>query len=495
MRRWLDQLLRRLQPFRTDADISEELHAHYDALVEAGRAAGLSVREANRSARLQLGGSRSVVERVREGEFSSVIGSVYRDFVMGLRSIRRNPVFAITAILTLAAGIGANTLVFTLLHGLLLRSLPVEDPAALVRIGVASPAIDAFSQSDMPYRMLQQLRQRQNSFIDVFGWQNRFVVLESGEGVQAGLVERDGFATLGLKPHIGRLITAADDVPGGPAEGWPVVLGHGYWMDTFGGDPGVLGKRISLSKTTATIVGVAPKGFRGLWHGSETKLFLPLHFVNVLMGKNVLDGPNGTAWTVTIARFRHDLSIESARAELKILESELIRQFIPAEMQARPEFNNAFLSVASARTGLPTFFGRVYSRPLFLMQGLVAIVLLLCCVNVAGLMMAKVHARRQEFAVRTAIGAARWRLVRQYLTESFVIALAGAGLGAIAAWYGTAYMLPFFRHPNEGVGMSISPDATVFQITACFAVLTTLLFGTLPAWRAGAAGYAPLLRS
>jgi predicted permease len=129
------------------------------------------------------------------------------------------------------------------------------------------------------------------------------------------------------------------------------------------------------------------------------------------------------------------------------------------------------------------------------MQGLVGIVLLLCCVNVAGLMMSKVYSRQQEFAVRTAIGAGRWRLIRQYLTESFVIALAGAALGAAAAWYATGYLLPFFRHPQEGIGMFINPDATVFAVTGVSAVLTTLLFGTLPAWRAGAADPGNLLKS
>jgi len=122
-------------------------------------------------------------------------------------------------------------------------------------------------------------------------------------------------------------------------------------------------------------------------------------------------------------------------------------------------------------------------------------VLLLCCVNVAGLMMSKVHARRQEFALRTAIGAARWRLVSQYLTESLVIALAGAALGAAAAWYGTGYLLPFFRHPMEGAPFSVNPDATVFAVTGFSAVLTTFLFGTLPAWRAGSADPGNLLKS
>ena len=250
-----------------------------------------------------------------------------------------------------------------------------------------------------------------------------------------------------------------------------------------------------MSNAIVTVVGVAPPNFRGVWPGSETKLYLPFQFLTVVTGKDEINAPNSLWWCSTIGRLKPGVSVEEARAELATYQKGLISQFIPLNLQDRFQARNAYLWVSSARTGLPTFFGRVYSTPLYLMQGLVGIVLLLCCVNVAGLMMSKVYSRRQEFAVRTAIGAARWRLIRQYLTESFVIALAGAALGAAAAWYGTGYLLPFFRHPNEGIGMSVNPDATVFAVTGFFAVLTTLLFGTLPAWRAGAADPGNLLKS
>src|SRR5215471_7327524 len=264
--------------------------------------------------------------------------------------------------------------------------------------------------------------------------------------------------------------------------------------NNFGADPSVLGKQIKLSNTTVTIVGVAAPGFRGLWPGWGVKLYLPFHFLSVLIGKDI-DAPDWLGWCSTIGRLKPGASARQARAELATYDKPLINQFIPLKLHDRLRVRNAYLRVSSARTGLPTFFGQVYSTPLYLMQGLVGIVLLLCCVNVAGLMMSKVHSRRQEFALRTAIGAAHWRLMSQYLTESFVIALAGAALGAAAAWYGTGYLLPFFRHPMEGTGMSINPDAAVFAVTGLSAVLTTLLFGTLPAWRAGGADPGNLLKS
>src|SRR5262245_57420181 len=499
MKGWLSQLRARFRPFRTDSDISDELRTHFDALTEDGVAAGLPLQEARRRARLKLGDSQTVLEKVREGEISTMLESWYRDFTLGLRSLRRNPVFAITAILTLAVGIGANTVVFTLLYGLLLRSLPVKDAGSLVRIGVASTTADPGRASSVPYQMLLQLRRQQKSFTEISAWSGRAIAMDTDDGasrlIAAGFVGGNGFEVLGMNAYLGRLLTPADDVRGGPAEGWPGVLSYGFWKDNFGGDPSIIGKQMKVSNTFVTFVGVAPPNFRGVWPGSETKLYLPFQFLTVVTGRDEINVPNSLWWCNTIGRLKPEVSIEKARAELATYQKTLISQFIPLDLQKRFQIRNAYLWVSSARTGLPTFFGQVYSTPLYLMQGLVGIVLVLCCLNVAGLMMSKVYSRRQEFAVRTAIGAGRWRLIRQHLTESFVIALAGAALGAAAAWHGTGYLLPFFRHPNEGIGMSINPDATVFGVTGFFAVLTTLLFGTLPAWRAAAGDPGNLLKS
>lgn len=498
VKEWLTRRFSWLNHYRTDADLRDELKAHLEMQQEDYVGLGIPADEAQRRARLGMGSTPAVIENIRDGEFLTTLESCYRDFMLGVRCLRKSPVFALTAILTLGIGIGANTIVFTLLYGLLLRSLPVTDAASLVRIGVASPTIEPSRASVVPYHMLSQLRRQQKSFTDVSGWTINSMSLEMGEGssriVNAGLVTGNGFDVLGISPYLGRLFTPADDVRGGPAYGWPVVLGYGFWKDNFGADPSVLGRQIKLANTAFTVVGVAPSAFRGLWPGSDTTLYVPFQFLSVLAGRDI-NAPDAFFFSNTIARLKPGVSAKQAQAELATYDKALIREFIPLQIQERSQIRNAYLWISSARTGLPTFFGRVYSTPLYLMQGLVGIVLLLCCVNVGGLMISKVYARRQEFAVRTAIGAARWRLMRQYLTESFAIALAGAALGAAAAWYGTRYLLPFFRHPNEGIGVSINPDATVFAITGISAVLTTLLFGTLPAWRAGSADPGSVLKS
>ncbi|MGH9665861.1 MAG: FtsX-like permease family protein, partial [Bryobacteraceae bacterium] len=312
-----------------------------------------------------------------------------------------------------------------------------------------------------------------------------------------GLVSGNGFQLLGVKPYLGRLIAPSDDVRGGPSYGWPAVLSYGFWSDQFGGNVYVIGRQIKVSNTVVTVIGVTPPDFEGVKPGMDVKLYLPLQFVAVIAGRDILNEPSSLAGPSVIGRLKPGVSIREARAELGVYQKDLFDQFIPPQYRHLPYYEKANLTVDSARTGLPTFYSNKYSEPLYLMQGLVGIVLLLCCVNVGGLMMSGVYARQHEFAVRTAIGAARWRLIRQYLTESFVIAIAGALLGGVAAWYGSEFLqsFQFFRDPNYGFGLIVRPDQTVFLVTGLCAVVTTLLFGTLPAWRTGQADPGSLLKS
>jgi predicted permease len=500
MKQWLWQLWTRFGRFRSDADLEDELRVHVEMQAEDHVAAGMPLIEAQRRARLHLGRAPSIIERVHDQDLITALEGWYRDLLFGFRNLRKNPAFCLTAILTLAFGIGANTAIFALLYGLLLRSLPVADPQQLVHIGLISGASQYNdAQSVIPYRMLQQLRTQQHSFAEISAWRGDAVIMQDGEGTlriyTAGLVSGNAFPLLGMRPYLGRLIAPSDDVRGGPAEGWPVVLSYGFWTDRFGADPQIIGKRITVSNVPVTIVGIAPPDFHGVWPGNDPKVYLPLQFVTAWLGKDVLNTPGSLYPCAAIARLKPGITIRAASAEMALYQKGLLRQFIPAQYQHLPFFEKASLRVKSARSGLPTYFGHIYSEPLFSMQGLVVIVLLLCCVNVGGLMMSKVYARQREFAVRTAIGAARWRLIRQYLMESFAIAFAGAALGAVAAWYGSPALLHFFRDPMMYQAIDIHPDRMVFWATGLCALATTLLFGTLPAWRAGRSDTGVLLTS
>lgn len=424
--------------------------------------------------------------------------SWYHDFVLGLRALRKSPVFCLTAVLTLALGIGANTAIFTLLYGLVLRSLPVPAASQLMQIGIASAA-NGDRATFIAYRMLGQLRQEQKSFLDISAWDQEMALMRDSEGpvreYRAALVSGNAFQVLKLRPYLGRLIAPYDDVRGGPAQGWPVVLSYGFWNDHYGRDPQIAGKQIRISNAQVTVIGVMPPEFRGVWPGNDIKLYLPIQFESIMHHQDVLNDPNSLYGCAAIGRLRPGVSTRQADAELAHLQTGLFQRFIPVRFQHSPYIERAHLKVASARSGLLTYISRTYTKPLYLMQGLVGVVLLLCCVNIGGLMMSKVYARQREFAVRTALGARPWRLVRQYLTESFVIAIAGSVFGALAAWFGSDFLLRFFRDPMMSEEMSVHPDRAVFVITGLFAVATTLLFGMLPAWRAGHSDPGALLKS
>jgi predicted permease len=494
------QLWTRLHHLRSDSDIADELRVHLEMQSEDNQAAGMPTGEAQRRARLQLGSAPALIERVYDQEMITMLESWWRDFAFGMRAIRKSPVFCITAILTLALGIGANTAIFALLYGLLLRSLPVADPQQLAYIGLVSAgARNTGSGGFIPYHMLEQIRREQHSFSDIstWGW-NEITMLDTTGTLRVyrvGLVSGNAFSLFGMKPYLGRLITPEDDVREGSSLGWPVVLSYGFWNDRFAADPQIVGKQLTISNTPVTIVGVTPPAFRGVWPGDDMKMYLPLQFLNIIAKEDVINSPTSFFGISAIGRLKPGVTIREAQTEISFHQKQLLQQFIPMKFRHLPYYQKASLRVSSARSGLPTYFGSVYSQPLLLMQGLVAVVLILCCVNVGGLMMSKVYARQREFAVRTAIGAARWRLIRQYLIESFVIALAGAALAAVAAWYGTPLLLRFFRNPMMGQPISVRPDSMVFWVTGLCAIFTTLLFGTLPAWRAGRADPGALLTS
>jgi predicted permease len=482
---WVRRLFNVFRAGSVSDDIDRELEFHLAERADDLTAAGATPEAARREARRRLGNYTLQHENIRERDLLVWLESFFADVRYGLRALLRRPIFAATTILTLAIGIGANTTVFTLLHGLLLRSLPVASPQELVRVGVVLDTRPTDSGL-VGYGLFKRIDELDRTFDDLSAWRAQQAAVQDADGtsrfVDAVFVTGNGFDLLGLRARLGRLLTPADDVAGGPPQAWPVVLSDRYWRERFDADASVLGKTIRISGQPVTVIGVTPRTFHGVWPGLEPKLYLPLHYMSVIAKKDVISPPNTRVGVTGIGRLKPGLSVSDARADLTVHERRLIDEFDP---NVPPEFRNRLrFSVESARTGLPTMFIDEYAKPLYLMQGLVAVVLLLCCVNVSGLMLSKLHERQHEFAVRTSIGAGSLRLVRQYLTESALIAFAGAALGAAAAWYGTPLLLPFFRTPMQGIGMQLEPDQTVFLTTALTAIVTMVFFGSFPARRA-----------
>lgn len=493
---WLTRMINVFRPGKVSDDIDRELEFHLAERADDLTAAGATPEAARREARLRLGSYIIQRENTRERDLFVWLESLFADVRYGLRALLKQPVFAITTILTLAIGIGANTTVFTLLHGLLLRSLPVAAPEELVRVGLVFDTRPG-GPGGLDYGMLKRIDELDRTFDGVSAWKSYPVPVEDADGtlrfVDVAFVTGNAFDLLGLRARLGRLLTPRDDVAGGPPDAWPVVLSDRYWRERFDADTSVLGKPIRISGQPVTVIGVTPHSFHGVWPGLEPKIYLPLHYMSVMSKKDIVSSPTSTVGVTGIGRLKPGLAVSDARADLAVHERRLIDEF---ERDVTPELRPRLrLSVESAQTGLPTMFKEEYSKPLYLMQGLVAVVLLLCCVNVSGLMLSKLHERQHEFAVRTSIGAGSLRLVRQYLTESALIAFAGAALGAAAAWYGTPLLLPFFRTPMQGVGMQIEPDQTVFLVTALTAIVATLFFGSFPAWRAARGNPASVMKS
>ncbi|MFN7935385.1 MAG: ABC transporter permease [Bryobacteraceae bacterium] len=500
IRKFLSRLRTLKNWSRREADLDAEIRFHLEEEIDEQTARGLSPAQARAAASKDLGNPTLVRESTRDAWGWGPLERLAQDVRYALRGMRRNPVFSLTAIITLAAGIGANTTVFTILHNLLLRNLPVREPAGLLRVGMGGFPNDTDGSGPIPSRLLTRIRENQQSFANLSAWAiTRLTRDDLGDGtpqlINTAYVSGNGLTDLGLSPQTGRLLRPSDDVRGGPPGGWPVVISNGYWRDAFHSSPDAIGRRFRLSNLEVTIVGVAPPGFRGLWPGTDTELFLPLWFFYAVERREPADSPEKDPWWNVIGRLKPGVSLSQAQAELALHNDTLRSQFLPQSISQQPWSAALHLNTKPAGAGLPTFFGRVYSKPLYLMQGLVAVVLLLCCVNISGLLLSRLHGRRQEFAIRTAIGAGRTRLMRQYLTESSLLATAGAGLGASIAWYGVPLLLPFFRHPNLGVGMFITPDRNILTVTATLAIATTLLFGLTPAWDAGRSQPGELLRT
>jgi hypothetical protein len=280
---WLKQLFSRKRLYQ---DIEEEVALHLKERVNELVAAGMPKEQARTQARREFGNVALMKQMTHAAGGWKWLEDLMIDLRYGMRMFRKNPVQTVAAVLTLALGIGANTAIFTLLYGLVLRSLPTPNAAQLVMVGIASTAQPSEDDGSwMTYQMFEAFRSEQSSFRELSAWEEGRVLLRDKQGsVQrytAGMVSGNAFDLLGLPPYRGRLIEPSDDVIGGPSTGWPVVLSYGFWKDFYGAAEDVVGKKITVSDVPMTIVGIAPPDFQGVWPGSPAKLYLPLHFLPI----------------------------------------------------------------------------------------------------------------------------------------------------------------------------------------------------------------------
>ena len=437
-----------------------------------------------------------------------------QDLRYGLRTMRASPGLVIVAVLSLALGIGANTAIFTFINALILRALPVQDPQALVLFGPgdAQGNSDGFPDDDMnlfSYSMYREFQEKNQVFTGVasvlsfnFGLHGTVAGSGSVEPLQVQLVSGTYFNVLGVKPAIGRLLTEDDDQT---SDGHPVaVLGYAWWTSRFSRDPSVLGKAVNLGSTAYTIVGVAAPGFSGINVGDAPDLWAPLQMHDQIdRGPHKVNDKFYRSQNI-VARLKPGVSVPQAGANVNVLLKQILHEYAaarPAPEQVRVEgdkleqdIQKAHITVNPAATGISPGLRDQFEKPLWMLMAIVGLVLLIACANIANLLLARGTNRQREIAVRMALGAGRTRLVRQFLTESLLLAVSGGVAGILFASWASRFLLSVISTGPKTTPLDISPDGRVLGFTLLVSLGTALLFGILPALRATRVELTPSLK-
>jgi putative ABC transport system permease protein len=426
----------------------------------------------------------------------SLLDNAWRDLKYGIRLLRLNPSFAIVAILSLALGVGANTAIFQLLDAVRLRTLPVPDPQRLVEVRIADAPHGRTGSFMGPRPMLtnplwEQVRDNQQAFSGSFAYgTTSFNLTTGGEARQAlGLwTSGDFFSTLGVPAVAGRTLTTDDDRPRCAAP--PTVISYGFWQREYGGNPSAVGRTVMLDGHAYPIVGVTPPSFFGMEVGRTFDVAVPLCAEPLSRGAgSVLD--KADVWFLAaFGRLTPGTTMQQASAHLSSMSSPIFKTTLPARYRAedRTDYLQFKLGAFPAGTGVSQL-RRNYESPLWLLFATTGLVLLIACANLANLMLARASARERELAVRLAIGASRGRIVRQLLAESLLIAVAGAGFGALLARWLSEFLVGFLTTDTNRIFVVLALDWRIFAFTSGLAVITVLLFGLVPAVRA--TGVAP----
>jgi putative ABC transport system permease protein len=466
---------------RRDRDLEEELQSHLAMAARDRIERGEHPELAERAVRREFGNRALIQETTRDMWGWTWLERLVQDLRYAARGMRRSPGFTAVAVASLALGIGANTAIFSLIDALMLRWLPVHDPQSLYKVKFGGP-IESLS-----YPVVRLLDEQKEIFSGVAGFNGwTFAVGPAGaiRNVRGALVTGSYYETLGLNATVGRLLAPEDDQPGAPAV---AVITDGYWNRQFSRDPAVVGQAIRINGVSVPIVGVTPPGFTGTDVGTIADITMTVATLPLVKPEAVgLLGP-GNSWLRALARAKERVSIPQASARLAAVWPAISQRAIsPAwPLDRKKGITEATIEIKPGGTG-STYLRDLFGKPLLVLMGVVALVLLIACANVANLLLARSAARQKEFAVRLAIGAGRGRLIRQVLTESALLSVAGASLGVALAWLSSRFLVNTISNDRAPIVFDLTPNAHVLAFTAAVAVATAFLFGLAPAWQSTA---------
>jgi putative ABC transport system permease protein len=471
-----------------DEERQREISAHLAIETDENVARGMTPAEARAAALRKFGNPVLIREDIY---FMNTIGwldSSLKDLRYGVRVLRRNPGFAVVAILSLALGIGANTAMFQLLDVVRLRSLPVAQPQELLEVRLAPPRSRSGSfngrRPELTFALWEQIQQRQEAFTGMLAWGTRgFNLATGGEGryAQGLYVSGDFFNILGVRALQGRVFTAADDRPGcNPG----VVVSHGFWQREFAGQPAI-GRTLSLDRQRFAVIGVTPASFFGVEVGRAFDVALPICAERLLSAENTALNKRHYWWLAAIGRLKPGWTEPQAAAHMNAISASIFEATVPEVYQADGVKSYRALKL-TAQPGAAGVSGlrQEYETPLVLLLSMTGLVLLIACGNLANLLLARASAREREISVRLAIGASRGRLVRQLLTESALLAAAGAALGVFTARLLSRLLVSSLDTGRNQVFLDLSTDWRVLAFTAALGLVTCLVFGLMPALRA-----------
>jgi predicted permease len=474
-------------------ELEEEMRLHVDLRREQKIAAGVTPEEADRAAHRKFGNITRIKERSHMAWGWNSLEAFLQDAGYGLRSMLRTPAITFVALLSLALGIGANTAIFSFLDAVMLRSLPVREPQQVLKLGNEdwNGITDSFASTELySYPFYRQFRRDNTVFsetaaiLSMLNPVHGFV--DDGkdpELINVQTVSGTYFQTLGVGSQLGRMLNEADDSSKGDH---PVaVISNAYWKRRFSSEPTVLRHTIKLGSTVFEIVGVAPPEFFGTKVGEAPDVWAPLSMNgSIPPGWGEYD-KNFSEALYILGRLKPGVTMQQAGANINVLFRQILLSFPDARLTQEnlARLNRANVPLETMERGLSDL-RRAYSEPLQVLMVIVALVLLIACANIANLLLARSTARARELAVRQALGAARTRIVRQLLTESLLLALAGGGLGIVFAAAANRVLLTMISQGSDTIPLDVSLNLRLLAFTFAVTVCTALLFGMLPSLRA-----------